>query len=59
LVQERNFNKLAGTNYEHGEDGKEFADAVESMGKLSEDLDKYWAKWTQCQNIIIQHKPLY
>lgn len=55
LEHERDFNKLAGTNYDHDN----FASNVENMGELSDDLNKYWIKWTQCQNVITQHKPLY
>ena len=55
LVIEKDFCKLAGVSFEHDD----FASSVESLGTLSDELNKYWVKWCQYDNIIKQHGPLY
>ena len=55
LVVEKDFCKLAGVSFGHDD----FASSVESLGALSDELNKYWVKWCQYDNIIKQHGPLY
>ena len=55
LVAERDFCKLLGSDIAH----ENFGTEAEGYVQEREDLNKYWVKWCQCENIIIQHKDLY
>ena len=55
LVAEQDFCKLLGSNIAH----ENFGTNAETYVQTREDLNKYWVKWCQCENIIKQHGTLY
>ena len=55
LVAEQDFCEVLGGNISH----EEFGNIAESHIQDREDLNKYWVKWCQCENIIKQHSALY
>ena len=55
LIVERDFCKLLGNEIPH----EQFGSVAETYVQDQEDLNQYWVRWCQCENIINQHGALY
>ena len=62
LIVEKDFCKLVGKEISHEHFGNSKDDSTNPGADglaTTDEQRKYWTKWCQCQNIIVQHKPLY